>query len=91
MYHTQGKEVHICENSNQKARAGGLGDQGQPGLHKDILPHKRGNSEKIVHPSDKNDNKLGSYYKQFYNVIRDIEKKKRREEPGAMNGACIRS
>lgn len=46
-----------------EARAGGPGDQGQPGLHKDTLPHKRGNSEKILHPSDKNDNKLGSYYK----------------------------
>lgn len=49
--------------SNQKAREGGSEDQGQPGLHKDTLPPKRGNSEKILHASDKKDNKLDSYYK----------------------------
>lgn len=54
--------THMWEQQSE-ARAGGPGDQGQPGLHKDTLPHKRGNSEKILHPSDKNDNKLGSYYK----------------------------
>lgn len=56
-------EVHICKYSNQKAMAKGPGEQGQPGLHKDTLPPKRDNSEKILHASDKNDNKLDSYYK----------------------------
>lgn len=56
-------EVHICKYSNQKAMVGGPRDQGQPGLYKDILPPKRGNSEKILHASDKNNNKLDSYYK----------------------------
>lgn len=43
--------------------AEGPGDQAQPGLHKDTLPPKRDNREKILHASDKNDNKLDSYNK----------------------------
>lgn len=56
-------EVDVCDHSNQKARAGGQGDQGQPRLQKDTLSHKRGHCEKVLHASDTNDNTLDSYYK----------------------------
>lgn len=85
MYHTQGVKALTCDHLDQKARAGRHWNQGQPGLQKQTLLHKRGRGEKVLHASDKNVNTLG---------VTDISAMwlgtSKKEKPRC-NGACLQS